>query len=148
MLRRIDPILGPEALWVLAAMGHGDDLALVDRNFPAVSVAAATVSGKLVRLDGVDCGRAARAILALMPVDAFTEDAVRRMAVVDAPETVLAVHEEVARAASRAEARDVPVIGLERFAFHAAARTAFAVFQTAEARPYGCFLIRKGAIMD
>ena len=35
---------------------------------------------------------------------------------------------------------------LERFEFYAAARTAFAVVQTSERRPYGNFLIRKGVV--
>ena len=43
MLKGISPVLGAEALWVLAAMGHGDDLALGDRNFPAAEVAARSI---------------------------------------------------------------------------------------------------------
>jgi L-fucose mutarotase len=34
MLKTIPPILGPDLLHAMAAMGHGDDLALVDANFP------------------------------------------------------------------------------------------------------------------
>ena len=60
MLKGISPVLGAEAPWVLAAVGHGDDLALVDRNFPAAEVASRTVTGPLVRLDGVDAAAAAR----------------------------------------------------------------------------------------
>ena len=67
MLKGISPVLGAEALWVLAAMGHGGDLALVDRNFPAAEVASRTVTGRLVRLDGVDTTTAARAIFSLLP---------------------------------------------------------------------------------
>ena len=50
MLEGISPVLGAEAL---AAMVHGDDLALVDRNFPAAEVASRTVIGRFVRLDGM-----------------------------------------------------------------------------------------------
>ena len=35
------------------ALGHGDDLTLVDRNLPAADVASRTVIGRLVRLDGM-----------------------------------------------------------------------------------------------
>lgn len=48
MLKRIPAFMDAELLWVLAAMGHGDELAVVDRNFPARSVANDTVSGKLI----------------------------------------------------------------------------------------------------
>ena len=34
MLIGLDPLLGPDLLQVLRAMGHGDDIALVDANFP------------------------------------------------------------------------------------------------------------------
>ena len=48
MLKGIDPVLSADLLWVLAAMGHGDDLALVDANHPAERIARATVTGRLV----------------------------------------------------------------------------------------------------
>ena len=95
MLRGIDPILSPDLLWVLASMGHGDDLALVDANHPAEAIARATVSGKIVRLPGVAIDRAARAILSVFPLDGFVEDPVRRMEVVGAPDEIPLVQSEV-----------------------------------------------------
>ena len=68
MLKGIDPLLAPDLLHVLAAMGHGDELAVVDANFPAVAVAR-----RLVRLDGVRASRALQAILSLLPLDTFTD---------------------------------------------------------------------------
>jgi len=53
VLEGISPVLGAEALWVPTAVGHGDDLPLVDRNFPAAEVASHTVIGRLVRLGGM-----------------------------------------------------------------------------------------------
>ena len=38
MLKSIDPILNAEVLYALRAMGHGDDLVIVDTNFPADAV--------------------------------------------------------------------------------------------------------------
>ena len=49
MLKGLDPLLPPDLLHALAAMGHGDELALVDRNYPATST-----SRRLIRLDGGD----------------------------------------------------------------------------------------------
>ena len=37
MLYGIDPILGPDLLHTLRAMGHGDEICIADANFPAVS---------------------------------------------------------------------------------------------------------------
>ena len=46
MLKGIDPLLSADLLWILAAMGHGDDLAIVDGNHPAEAIARATTSGR------------------------------------------------------------------------------------------------------
>jgi L-fucose mutarotase len=148
MLKGLDPLLDAELLYLLAAMGHGDDLALVDRNFPADSVARATVSGQLVRQDGVDTTAMARAILSLFPLDSFVEAPVQRMEVVGEPETLLEVHQDMQRVANQAEGREVTMASLERFAFYEAAKGAYAVVATAEARPYGCFILKKGVVFD
>ncbi len=37
MLKGIPPILGPDLLHALRAMGHGDEIAIVDANFPGDS---------------------------------------------------------------------------------------------------------------
>lgn len=83
MLKGLDPVLSADLLWLLAAMGHGDDLALVDANHPAETIARATTSGKLVRLPGLTMQRAARAILSVLPIDDFEPEPARRMLVVD-----------------------------------------------------------------
>jgi len=55
-------------------MGHGDDLVLVDRNFPAIQVAKQTSTGRLIELRGLNIPQATRAILSLMPLDHFVEE--------------------------------------------------------------------------
>jgi L-fucose mutarotase len=36
---------------------------------------------------------------------------------------------------------------LERFIFYDEARRAFAIIRTADSRPYGCFILKKGVTM-
>ena len=146
MLKGIDPLLSADLLWILAAMGHGDDLAIVDGNHPAETIARATTSGRLVRLPGITMERAVAAILTVLPVDDFVPDPVRRMEVVGKPEDIPPVQRAVQAAIEQAAGRALPMAGLERHAFYAAARGAFAVVQCIDPRPYGCFLIRKGVI--
>jgi L-fucose mutarotase len=145
MLKGLDPLLSADLLWILAAMGHGDDLAIVDGNHPAETIARATTSGRLVRLPGVTMERAVAAILTVLPIDDFTDDPVRRMEVVGKPDEVPAVQQAVQAAIARAGG-GVAMAGIERHAFYAAARGAFAVVQCLDPRPYGCFLVRKGVI--
>ena len=148
MLKGVPSVLNADLLWILGSMGHGDDLALVDRNFPAASVAAATVSGKLVCLGGLDTTQAAKAILMLFPLDSFVEAPVRYMEAVDDPNAILAVHRDMEQAAQVAEGTAVIMESVERHAFYRAAAKSYAVVQTDEARPYGCFLLKKGVIFD
>ncbi|CAH1650360.1 D-ribose pyranase [Hyphomicrobiales bacterium] len=147
MLKGLDPLLTPDLLWVLAAMGHGDDIAIVDANFPAEAVARATASGKLVRLPALTLARAVEAVLSVLPIDDFVSDPVRRMEIVGDRDTVPAIQQEVQRVVDAAAGRPLPAEGIERFAFYDAARKAFAVVQVGDLRPYGCFLVRKGVIL-
>jgi L-fucose mutarotase len=145
MLKGLHPLLTADLLHVLARMGHGDDLAIVDANHPAETVAAATTSGQLIRLPGVRVEAAVAAVLSLLPLDDFTADPVRFMQVVGRPdETPEAVR--AMQAAARAAGYAGGFAALERFAFYGAAKSAFAVVQCGDARLYGNVLLRKGTI--
>lgn len=146
MLKTIDPLLSADLLWVLAAMGHGDDLAVVDANHPAETIARATTSGRLIRLPGVAIDRAVAAILSVLPVDDFEPEPLRRMLVVGNAAEIPPIQAEVQAVIDRALGQRSPLAGIDRFAFYAAAKRAFAVVQCGDPRPYGCFLIRKGVI--
>lgn len=146
MLKGLDPILSPDLLWALAAMGHGDDLALVDGNHPAQAIAKNTVFGRPILLSGIPIERAARAILSLLPLDQYVPDPARRMEVVGDPVTVPPVQQAVQAEIDRAAETPTVLQGIERFAFYDAAKQAFAVVQVSDPRPYGCFLFRKGVI--
>jgi L-fucose mutarotase len=146
MLKGLDPLLSADLLWVLASMGHGDDLAIVDGNHPAERIARATTSGRLVRLPGVAIDRAVRAVLTVLPVDDLQPEPVRRMLVVANAAEVPEVQRGVQGEIDRALGKPSPMAGIERFAFYEAAKRAFAVVQCGDARPYGCFLVRKGVI--
>ncbi|SDG28088.1 RbsD/FucU family protein [Bosea robiniae] len=146
MLKNLDPVLSADLLWVLAAMGHGDDLALVDANHPAETIASATTSGRLIRLPGLTMQRAARAILSVLPIDDFEPAPLRRMEVVGDAAAIPDVQRAVQSEIDKALGRSSPLARLERFAFYDQARRAFAVVQVGDPRPYGCFLLRKGVI--
>ena len=146
MLKGIDRAISAELLHVLMSMGHGDDLLICDVNHPAATIAKGTTHGRLVDMAGCDLPRAAEAILSLMPLDTFVPAPVFRMSVVGDPERVMPVHGRMQAVVDRSEGRSVTVEALERFAFYAAARRAYAVVRTSDPGPYGCFILRKGVI--
>lgn len=142
MLKGIDARISPNLLRVLARMGHGDEIVIADANFPSAAVARHTVEETELRID-CDAVAALRAVLSLLPIDSFEPDPVLTMQVVDDPAAVPAV---VAEAAPLLAAQDLRSAALERFAFYERARRGFAVLRTAETRPYGNFILRKGVI--
>lgn len=146
MLKGIDHRLNAEVLGALRAMGHGDMVILCDTNFPAEALAKHTVHGQLLRMDNLTAAEASNAILSVLPLDDFVADFAGRMQVVDDPAAIPAVQAEVQAEVDRAEGRSRPLPGVERFAFYALAKQAYAVIQTGERRFYGCFMLRKGVI--
>ena len=146
MLLNIDPVLTPELLYVLASMGHGDDLVLADANFPAASVAAGTTYGKVIELPGLDSVRAARAILSVFPLDEHVPTPFFWMAVTESPDVPAPIQALVQLEIDRAAGKRLAAEALERFAFYEAARTAYAVVRTGELQFYGDFIFRKGAV--
>jgi L-fucose mutarotase len=146
MLKGIDNRLNADVLGCLRAMGHGDVLIIADTNFPADSVARATVTGQLLRMENLTAAEAVQAVLSVLPLDTFVDDFAGRMEVVGEPATIPPVQAEVQAAINAADGRPRPMTSIERFAFYDMARKAYAVIQTGERRFYGCFMFRKGVI--
>jgi L-fucose mutarotase len=140
MLKGIDPLLGPELLAVLRAMGHGDEIAIVDANFPAT-----TNARRLIRADGVSAPDMVRAIVAVLPLDDFEDVAAFRMAVVGAPDEVPPVIEAFADIL-RTQGYDRAIGAIERFAFYQRAAASYAIVATGERRYWGNLILKKGAM--
>src|ERR1700693_2115881 len=121
MLKNIHPLLHADLLHALAAMGHGDELVIVDANFPAASVAR-----RLIHLPTVTSRDALEAVLTVFPIDTSVTPAALTMKVSgDA-----AAMPEPVREFSAALELHMPLsslASLEREAFYERARNAFAV---------------------
>jgi len=141
VLKGVDPLLSGDLLKVLDDMGHGDQLALVDRNFPAYA------SGRpVIRLGEVSVLRAARAILSVLPLDSFVDRPLERMEVEDDPARTTPVQDELLALASQAEDRVLEYGVVPRLDFYERVRSAYAVVHTLDDTPYGCFLLHKGVV--
>ena len=141
MLRHIDPVLSPELLAILRQMGHGDEIAIVDANFPSV-----TMGKRVVRADGVTATHMAEAILKLMPLDAFVTETAFYMRQVHAPDEPAPVCLEFGDLVTRYGEGKFGMTALERFAFYDRVQTCFAVVATAERRLYGNLILKKGVL--
>ena len=140
MLKGIHPLLGPDLLYALKSMGHGDDIVIADANFPS-----STMGPDVIRADGVSATAMAEAILTHMPLDTFVPQAAWRMEVVGDPEAVPEVCAEFQEIVSR-RAGDFTIMPVERFAFYEMARKAAYIVAATEFRLYGNLILKKGVV--
>lgn len=120
-------------------MGHGDELVMADAHLPAESL-----NQRTLRADGLRIAALLDGILPLFVLDTYVPTPVFMMQPVPGD-----AHNPAIEAAYRAvidrHQPQTPAIGkLERFAFYAQARKAFAIVQTGETAIYGNLIITKG----
>lgn len=144
MLKGINSLLTPDVLYALCAMGHGDEVVLVDAHYPADTAARSSVFGKLLRMDGVDLPAAIRAVLSVFILDAFVGDPVVRMEVDGRPDDLPEVQREVELEIERAVGRHQVFAGIPRHVFYERAKKSYCIIITGECRGWGCFILRKG----
>ena len=141
MLKGLSPLLSADLLYVLASMGHGDEIVLADANFPA-----ATHASELIRLPGVSVARVLDAVLSVMPLDTCVAQGALTMQVVGDADAVPPAVADMQAVLAR---HGCPPAGsLERFAFYERAAGAFAVVATGETRIYGNVILRKGVVLQ
>ena len=140
MLKGIHPLLTADVLHALAAMGHGDVVAIVDANFPAASVGR-----RVVTVAGAGAPDVLDAVLTLFPLDTHGTPALT-MAVTGDPEAIPEPVAEFTAIFSERGLGDVVIGRLERHDFYAGAREAFVILRTGELRPYGNILLVKGVV--
>jgi L-fucose mutarotase len=141
MLIGIDPILNAEILYVLRAMGHGDEIVIADGTFPAE-----TVAGRLIHMEAANLSRMLKAVLSVMPIDNPESDPVVGMEVIDEPDTIVKAHVIIQDQLNSLPGKTVQLVRIERFAFYERAKKAFAVIATGEPLFYGNVILSKGSI--
>ena len=141
MLKGVPSLLGPELLSILRAMGHGDEIAVVDANYPALSCAR-----RLVRMDGVSATAMLEAIISILPLDTYVDKPVHTMRVVDDSEKTPQIIHDFREIVSRNSSQAVPFGTLVRHEFYSRSREAFAIVATGEQRLYGNILLTKGVV--
>ena len=141
MLRNINPILSPDLLHALRAMGHGDEIVIADANFPGSSIGP-----DCIRADGSSACEVLRAVLSVMPLDTFVPDPALTMQVVGDPEEIPEAVRDFQTIIDEVADNSTRIQGLERFAFYDRAATAYVIVQTGERRLYGNIILKKGVI--
>lgn len=140
MLIGVPPLLGPEMLFALRSMGHGDELAIVDGNYPAQDHAR-----RLVRADGHSLLAVLRAVLQVLPLDRDVPAPVLRAAMDNDPVKAGPIHRQIdALCAELAPGLSVrPLSGADLYPRIRAAHT---IIATSELALYANVILRKGVI--
>lgn len=142
MLKGIPAILSPDLLKVLMEMGHGDELVLADGNFPAVSNAR-----RLIRADGLMIPPLLEAVLKFFPLDQYVERPAVLMQVVPGDPTRPTIWEEYRKIIHASGEKFTDFEQIERHAFYARARNAFAIVATSEPALYANLILKKGVVI-
>ncbi len=140
MLIGIPAILGPDLLFTLRSMGHGDEIAIVDGNYPAQEHAR-----RLVRADGHGVLALLEAILKVMPLDRSQPVAIFRAALNNDPAQRGPVHKQIDAAAARL-APGFRVEPLDGGALYPRIRNAHTIVASSEPALYANVILRKGVI--
>ncbi|MEE2775112.1 MAG: RbsD/FucU domain-containing protein [Pseudomonadota bacterium] len=137
MLNKISPILGPEMLATLRMMGHGDQIAIVDGNYPA-----AAHSERLIRADGLSLIPILDGILDILPIETASDSIVRAVNA-ESPGEADPIHQDVEAICSK-YGYDVTPLSPEPF--YERVRSAFAVIATSEPALYANVILTKGVV--
>lgn len=141
MLIGIPPLLSPDALHALRSMGHGDEVALVDANYPAHDHAR-----RLVRADGHGLIAVLEAVLSVLPLDRAVPDALFRAAQNNAPAQQGPIHAAIDATCARM-APGFSVRALDGDQLYPRIKSAYCVFATGERALFANIILRKGVIL-
>ena len=139
MLKGISPLISPDLLWVLARMGHGDEIVLADAHFPGESF-----NDFVLRADGVRIPALLDAILPLFVLDEYVESPLVMMSAVPGDTLDQAVEEAYRESIDKHCPGSPSIERIERFDFYDRTREAFAVVMTGELAKYGNIILKKG----
>jgi L-fucose mutarotase len=141
MLIGLPAILGPELLFTLRAMGHGDEIALVDGNYPAQEHAR-----RLVRADGHGLLPMLEAVLRVLPLDRSVPGAIFRSAPGNDPDRSDTIHLAIDACCRELAPGFVPQ-PLDGAALYPRIRAAHTVIATSESALFANVILRKGVIV-
>ncbi len=137
MLKGISPAISPDLLKVLAEMGHGDEIVFSDAHFPAHFFGR---DGAIVlRADGLGCEKLLSGLIPLFELDSYAVPVVMMEAV-----TGDRLDPRVERKYRAALGYKGKIERMERYAFYARARKAYAIVLTGETAKYGNIILKKG----
>ena len=141
MLKKTPQNLSPELYTILYEMGHGDELVIVDANFPARSNAARYYANA-----AMDSVQMLDLITQYLPLDTFVPSPAFLMSVVPGDNYEPELWPKYKEILRQHEGGEVMLTYLDREAFYAQSRKAYAIISTGERFRYGNIILKKGIV--
>lgn len=137
MLKKIPAIINSDLLKALYDMGHGEEFIVCDANCPASKYVK-----NVLKSDVKNASELIEAILELLPLDTY-EKPVYMMEKVPGDENIPTENWDEYYKVIKNHTEDKP-IHMERFAFYEKMKDATFAVVTADVRPYGNIILKKG----
>ena len=139
MLKGISPLVSPDLLKYMSEMGHGDTLIISDRHYPAQSTGQ-----RVVRADGATGAQLLKAIAPLFEIDTYEPGPVKMIECCEGDD----IDPQVEKDYREALGWSGEIVRVNRFDFYEAARKAYVIVISGEARKYGCISLCKGVTAE
>jgi len=139
MLKNIPRVISPDLMTVLMKMGHGDEIVLVDANFPAESLGP-----QVVRADGLNIPELLEAILTFLPLDTFAD--VNVVFMDNGKEEKPPIWKDFMKVLE-ASGEKVKLKAVDRFEFYDLAKKAYCIVATGETALYANIILKKGVVI-
>ncbi len=140
MLIGVNPVLGPELLFALRIMGHGDELAIVDGNYPADSH-----SSNVLRADGLGLLPVLDATLSVTPLDIEAQSPVLRTCNYYTPESPDPIHRDM-DATIRMHYPDIAISTDDGSIIYDRIKLCHTIVATSETALFANIALRKGVV--
>jgi len=141
MLKNIPVVLSPELMKTLMEMGHGDELIIVDGNYPAHNQGV-----KVIRADGIDTETMLEAILTYFPLDTYSEHSAVLMQVVEGDPTIPVVWDRYKEILKEKGYETNVIEQIDRFDFYDRSKKAYVIIATSDQALYANILLKKGVV--
>lgn len=151
MLKGISPLLSPDLLKTLMEMGHGDEIALLDGNFPAQKF-----SKRVIRADGLKIPYLLEAILELFPLDTFVDSPITMLTMLEGETNEPNIWEKYLQMIEKKYVESIEKSGyinqkithVDRYAFYERTQNAYVVVATGETSIYANIILKKGVVFQ
>lgn len=141
MIRKIPSLLSSDLVKMIMDMGHGDEIAIVDRNFPAHSICK-----NVINMPSVSVADMLKALIEVFPLDQSTDYNVIMMAVREGKVENSRDKNRYQKIIDKSIDTKKEISELSRFDFYDRAKQSYVIVSTGDNLGFANIIIKKGVL--